>query len=75
MPTYLYETIPPTADQKPRRFELRQSIHDAALMHDPESGLPVRRVIQACYLSGVKNVVAPLVGGDCCGHSGGSCHH
>ncbi len=75
MPTYVYETLPLEASHAPRRFELRQSMKDAALTHDPESGLPVRRVFQAGYLSGVKNVAAPLNGGDCCGPSGGACHH
>jgi hypothetical protein len=42
MPVYVYET----SDDGPRKvFELYQSIKDAALMSDPESGRPVRRVI------------------------------
>ena len=72
MPTYVYETLPLEASQAPRRFELRQSMKDAALTHDPESGLPVRRVFQTGYLSGMKSV-APINGGDCCGPSGGAC--
>jgi predicted nucleic acid-binding Zn ribbon protein len=77
MPTYVYETVPPTAGIPPKRFELRQSMRDAALTHDPESGLPVRRVLQASfYLSGVSRIpVAPLDGGGGCGPAGGSCHH
>lgn len=35
MPTYLYETLPPTPELPVRRFELKQSMHDAALTHDP----------------------------------------
>ncbi|HAM71528.1 MAG TPA: hypothetical protein DCM86_07795 [Verrucomicrobiales bacterium] len=45
MATYIYETIPTHPKQKPRRFEVEQKMSDAALTHDPESGLPVRRVI------------------------------
>ena len=43
MPTYIYETTNP---KKPvRRFEVRQSMKDAPLTADPETGEPVRRVI------------------------------
>jgi predicted nucleic acid-binding Zn ribbon protein len=45
MATYTYETIPQKKGQKPRRFEFEQKMSDSALTHDPESGLPVRRVI------------------------------
>lgn len=45
MPTYVYETIPTDATTKPHRFEVEQRMSAAALTHDPDSGLPVRRVI------------------------------
>ena len=45
MPTYVYETIPSDPTQKPRRFELEQRMSAAPLTHDPDTGLPVRRVI------------------------------
>ena len=45
MATYLYETIPTNSKQKPRRFEVVQKMSDSALKTDPESGLPVRRII------------------------------
>lgn len=45
MPTYVYETIPQTADELPTRFEMKQSMNDAALKAHPETGKPVRRVI------------------------------
>jgi predicted nucleic acid-binding Zn ribbon protein len=45
MATYVYETIPQKKGQKPRRFEIEQKMSDPALTHDPESGLPVRRII------------------------------
>lgn len=45
MATYVYETIPQKKGQKVRRFEIEQKMTDDALTHDPETGLPVKRVI------------------------------
>lgn len=45
MATYVYETIPARAQQKPRRFEVQQKMSDPALETDPETGERVRRVI------------------------------
>lgn len=45
MATYIYETIPKNAKQKPRRFEVQQKMSDPALKTDPQTGEPVRRVI------------------------------
>ncbi len=45
MSTYIYETIPKKSGQKPRRFEVQQKMSDPALTHDPETGLPCKRVI------------------------------
>lgn len=45
MTTYVYETIPTKPSGTPRRFEVRQSMNDAPLTRDPETGEPVRRVI------------------------------
>ena len=45
MAAYIYETIPKNPKHKPRRFEVQQSMKDAALTHDPKTGEPVRRVI------------------------------
>lgn len=45
MATYVYETIPQKPGQQPRRFEVVQKMSDPALTKDPETGLPVRRVI------------------------------
>lgn len=44
MPTYTYETMP-TSGEAPRRFEVVQKMSDPPLTHDPETDLPVRRVI------------------------------
>ncbi len=45
MTTYVYETIPRKPGQKPRRFEVAQSMKDAPLTKHPETGEPVKRVI------------------------------
>jgi len=45
MAIYVYETIPKKKGQKPRRFEVEQSMKDDALTKDPKTGLPVKRVI------------------------------
>jgi predicted nucleic acid-binding Zn ribbon protein len=45
MTTYTYETIPEKPDEQPRRFEIQQKMSDSPLTQDPESGLPVKRVI------------------------------
>ena len=45
MATYVYETIPERPEDQPRRFEVKQKMSDPALTHDPETGLPVRRII------------------------------
>lgn len=45
MATYIYETIPDKKGVKPRRFEVQQKMSDPPLTQDPETGLPVRRVI------------------------------
>ena len=55
MPTYVYETIPTQVGQPSRRFEYKQSMKDAPLEQDPETGVPVRRVISGGF--------APMVGG------------
>ncbi len=45
MATYVYETIPQNAKQKPRRFEVVQKMSEPALTKDPKTGEPIRRVI------------------------------
>jgi predicted nucleic acid-binding Zn ribbon protein len=45
MPTYVYETIPQKSGDEVRRYEIRQSMKDAALTKHPETGEPIRRVI------------------------------
>lgn len=43
--TYVYETIPKKKGQKPKRFEVEQSMKDDPLTKHPETGEPVKRVI------------------------------
>jgi predicted nucleic acid-binding Zn ribbon protein len=45
MATYIYETIPKDGKTRPRRFEVQQKMSEPALKRDPDTGLPVRRVI------------------------------
>ena len=78
MPTYVYETIPETTGETPRQFEVKQSMKDAALTHDPATGRHVRRVLQSGYLntqrwtrsSGTSAPYQPTAGGHCCGVNG-----
>lgn len=70
MTTYVYETVPANPGAETRRFELRQSMHDAPLTKHPETGEPVRRVIAGGY--GVITQKAapppPPCGGQCACH-------
>jgi len=51
MPTYVYETV--TNDPEQRAiFEVVQSMQDDPLTEHPETGEPVRRVIQAPHIGG-----------------------
>jgi len=50
MPIYVYETMSDEAGFQPRRFEVKQSMNDRPLTHDPESGLPVKRLISGGFL-------------------------
>ena len=72
MPTYVYETV----GTAKRRFEIRQSMKDPALTHDPETGEPVRRVISGGYGIMQKGAVESGggAGGGCCGGGGCGCH-
>ena len=73
MPIYVYETTDP---KKPvRQFELKQSMSDEPLKHDPSTGEPIRRVISGGYgimQQGKPNVPAPQ--SHCCNPGGCGCH-
>ncbi|MBX7210830.1 MAG: zinc ribbon domain-containing protein [Verrucomicrobiaceae bacterium] len=74
MPTYVYETIPAATDEQPVRFEMKQSMNDAALTRHPESGKPVRRVITGgTGVMGGTGTSTQSSGGGGCG-SGCGCH-
>ena len=51
MPTYVYEVIQPDDTPGPQ-FEYVQSISDPPLQKHPETGEPVRRVIQPVFIGG-----------------------
>lgn len=83
MATYIYETIPADAAQPRRRFELQQSMKDAPLARDPQTGEPVRRVISGGYgfigaaksdSAGAATAPGHSHGGGC-GHGGCGCAH
>ncbi len=63
MATYVYETIPEKPGDEVRRFEVRQSMRDAPLTRDPESGLPVKRVILGGFGIMTKGAAAPAAPG------------
>jgi hypothetical protein len=47
MPTYVYEILSDGGEPTGETFEITQSIKDAALTSDPQTGRPVRRAIVA----------------------------
>jgi predicted nucleic acid-binding Zn ribbon protein len=73
MPTYIYETIPEREEEVPRRFELKQSMNDAALTHEPGTGIPVRRVITGGLAPIRSSSHALPTLSHTQGHSGGCC--
>lgn len=76
MTTYVYETIPSSPDQKPRRFEIMQAMSDEPLRTHPDTGEAIRRVITGGFgLMGVGEKGAPEIksGGSCCGGGGCGC--
>jgi predicted nucleic acid-binding Zn ribbon protein len=74
MPTYVYETIPQFEGEQPKRFEIRQSMKDAALTQHPDSGQPVRRVpIGGTGLMGAASSTSSSSSGGSCG-TGCGCH-
>lgn len=78
MPLCVHGTIPTDANEPPRRFEMKPSMKDAALTHDPETGRPVRRVMHGDYLEtqrwtqspGSPKPAAASGVGSCCGLRG-----
>ena len=52
MPTYVYEVLDKKGVPTGRTFEVFQSMKEAALKKDPETGEPVRRAIVAPNIAG-----------------------
>jgi predicted nucleic acid-binding Zn ribbon protein len=76
MTTYVYETIPQKAGEKPRYHEIKQRMTDAPLTTHPETGEPIRRVVLGGFgvlSSGQASPAAPASSNGCCGPSCG-CH-
>ena len=73
MPTYVYETTDPSKPK--RRFELKQSMNDAPLTADPETGEPVQRVISGGFGYMQKGgAQSGPSSGRSCGSGGCGCH-
>ena len=70
MTTYVYETIPAKAGEKPQYFEIKQNMNAKPLTKHPETGMPIRRVVLGGFgvLSG-KSADSGS-GGSCCSGSG-----
>ncbi|MFT4640111.1 MAG: putative nucleic acid-binding Zn ribbon protein [Verrucomicrobiales bacterium] len=45
MATYIYETIPSSAEEPMERFEIKQGMMENPLQTHPDTGKPIRRVI------------------------------
>ncbi|HZC34390.1 MAG TPA: hypothetical protein VE242_02185 [Chthoniobacterales bacterium] len=71
MATYIYETVPESPEVPVRRFEIKQSMNDAPLTHDPETGQPVRRVISGGF--GLMTSSATSTATHSCGSGGCGC--
>ena len=75
MTTYVYETIPSQAGEKPRYFEFKQAMNDAPLTQHPETGESIRRVVLGGYgvlssspvKSGANKSTCGCAPGSCCG--------
>lgn len=65
MATYVYETIPASADEPVEQFEIRQSMMDDALETHPDTGKPIRRVITGGYLNTSGGGSSPAPTGGC----------
>jgi hypothetical protein len=73
MPIYVYRTYPPEGSVvASKEFEVEQSIHANALVTDPESGFPVKRVISGGYVY-LPNSKGTPSSSSCCG-GGCGCH-
>jgi predicted nucleic acid-binding Zn ribbon protein len=62
MATYIYETVPDAPDGPVRRFEIKQSMKEAPLTNDPNTGEKVRRVIAGGLgiMTGARSSLKPV---------------
>jgi predicted nucleic acid-binding Zn ribbon protein len=72
--TYAYEAIPSKPGEKPRYYEIKQSMNDAPLAKHPDTGEPIRRVVVGGFgvlsskpASSSSNSSCGCVPGGCCG--------
>lgn len=71
MTTYVYETIPSKTGEKPRYFEIKQTMNAKPLTKHPETGEPIRRVVLGGFGLLTSRVPVDFSGGEgCCGGSG-----
>jgi predicted nucleic acid-binding Zn ribbon protein len=75
MTTYVYENIPSKPGEKPRYYEIKQSMNAAPLTKHPDTGERIRRVVLGGFgvLSSGKSGSEPSSDSTCCGPSCG-CH-
>ncbi|MEX1118771.1 MAG: hypothetical protein WEB60_08250 [Terrimicrobiaceae bacterium] len=73
MTTYVYETLTAKKGEKPKHFEIRQSMKDAPLTKHPETGEAIKRVILGGYGLLEKGKSAPSAPKGGCG-TGCGCH-
>jgi predicted nucleic acid-binding Zn ribbon protein len=71
MTTYVYETIPQHAGEKPRYFEFKQGMTELPLTTHPETGEPIRRVVLGGFgLLSSRGSNEPASGSSCCSGPG-----
>jgi predicted nucleic acid-binding Zn ribbon protein len=71
MTTYVYETIPQNAGEKPHYFEFKQNMTDLPLIRHPETGEPIRRVVLGGFgLLSSRGSNEPAPGASCCSGPG-----
>ncbi len=70
MTTYVYETIPQKGGEKPRYYEIKQNMNEAALTKHPETGEPIRRVVLGGFGTLSSRTTEASSGGGCCSGPG-----
>ncbi len=71
MTTYVYETIPSKAGEKPRYFEIKQNMNAKPLTKHPQTGEPIRRVVLGGF--GTLSSKSGADSGSGCGCKPGTC--